>query len=307
MRMTNTVQAVGQRHAYRFAMRVCLYWNPGAGDQVPRDHITRAIRDAGHEVAGVLRHKEDVTTALDMHVDALAVAGGDGTVGRAARALAGRNLPIAILPLGTANNIANSLAIAADPLAAIAAWRDQKIVKIDVGTVTDEHGERIFIEGTGTGLVPRGITNGKGKRRDHDDAGEELDWARNVFLDALSEIQPQHSRLCVDGEEVAGDYLLVEVLNIAAVGPRLKLSPEITPADGLLSVVIAVDTDRDAIRAHLQQPAENRDDHAWLKSWRATRVEISGWHEYHVDDEVLSSTSGKLTITIQPSSLPVLA
>jgi diacylglycerol kinase family enzyme len=288
-------------------MRLCLYWNPTAGDQVPLEDITRAIAEAGHEVAGVIRRKDDVAAALAMDVDALVAAGGDGTVARAARALAGGKLPIAILPLGTANNIANSLAIAADPLAAIAAWRDQKIVKIDVGTVTDEHGDRIFIEGIGTGLVPRGITTGKGKRRDHDDTGEELDWARDVFLDALSAIQPQRSRLCVDGDEVAGDYLLVEVLNVASVGPRLRLSAETTPADGLLSVVIAGENDRDAIRAHLEQPAEDRDDHAWLKSWRATRVEIWGWHEYHVDDEVLSSASGKLTITIQPSSLPVLA
>jgi diacylglycerol kinase family enzyme len=128
-----------------------------------------------------------------------------------------------------------------------------------------------------------------------------------MFLAALSDLQPQHSRLCIDSEEVEGDYLLVEVLNIASVGPRLRLSAETTPADGLLSVVIAGETDRQAIASHLSQSSNDRDDHAWLKSWRASRVEVTGWHEYHVDDEVRASHSGELTIAIRPASLRVLA
>lgn len=288
-------------------MRLCLFWNPTAGDRAPLDTITTAVRDAGHDIVAVLRKRDDVATALKMNVDALVAAGGDGTVAQAARALAGGDLPIAILPLGTANNIANSLAIAADPLAAISAWQRQAVVRIDLGVVTDEHGDRSFIEGVGTGLVPRGIAAGRDARPDHLDAAAEVEWARDVFLGALADIRPEGSWLCVDGHEVAGEYLLVEVLNVASVGPRLRLSAETTPADGLLSVVIAGDADRDAIRAHLEQPAADRGDHAWLKTWRATRVEVSGWHEYHVDDEVRESTSGELTIAIRPSSLPVLA
>lgn len=43
--------------------------------------------------------------------DVIVAAGGDGTVSTAARAVAGRDIPVAILPLGTANNIARSLGI----------------------------------------------------------------------------------------------------------------------------------------------------------------------------------------------------
>ena len=46
---------------------------------------------------------------LESHADLVVAAGGDGTVATAARVLAGRKIPLAILPLGTANNIARSL------------------------------------------------------------------------------------------------------------------------------------------------------------------------------------------------------
>jgi diacylglycerol kinase family enzyme len=288
-------------------MRICLYWNPSAGDRIPLDEITRALAAAGHDIARVLTPEDDVAEALTLGVDALVAAGGDGTVAAAGRVLAGGNLPLAILPLGTANNIATSLGINEDPLAALESWSDQKVVRIDVGVLTDADGDHLFLEGAGIGLLPRGIAKGKHDRKTHADASAEVEWARDVFIDALADLRPRFSRLCIDGEEAAGDYLLVEVLNIASVGPRLRLSAETTPADGLLSVVIASDADRDAIREHLTQSSERRDDHAWLKSWRASRVDVAGWHEYHVDDEVRSSPTGKLAITIRPATLPVLA
>ena len=288
-------------------MRICLYWNPGAGDQLPLDDITAAIRRAGHEITTVLQQKDDVRAALRMDVDALVVAGGDGTVARAGRALAGGDLPMAILPLGTANNIATSLHIADDPMKAIHGWSAREIVRIDVGVVTGGDGDQLFIEGVGTGLLPRGISKGRNGPKDHGDTTAEVEWARDVFLSALSDLEPRHYRLRIDDEHVEGDYLLVEILNIASVGPRLRLSAETTPADGFLSVVTAGAADRDAIRAHLNQSSEQQDSHAWLKSWRARRVEVAGWHEYHVDDEVRASSTGKLTIAIRPSSLPILA
>ena len=278
-------------------------------DEIPLDVVTNEITRAGHQVVRVLDKDDDVASARELAVDALVAAGGDGTVASAARGLAGAELPIAILPLGTANNIATSLGITGDPLQTIADWRQRKIVRIDIGVLTDEHGECLFVEGVGTGLLPDGIARGRNGPGKHQatDAAAEVTWARRVFLDALAALRPRHSRLCIDDAEVEGDYLLVEVLNIASVGPRLRLSAETTPADGMLSVVIADDTDRDAIDAHLRLPWDDDDNHAWLKSWRAARVAVTGWHKYHVDDQVRTSESGELTIAIRPAALAVLA
>ena len=289
-------------------MRICLYWNPGAGDEQPLNEIKRAIHDAGHEVVRLIRQDEDVSALLQTDVDVVVAAGGDGTVARAGRALASHQLPMAILPLGTANNIATGLNISGDAFALARGWSLDTRVLIDVGVVADDQGEHLFLEGVGTGLMPRGIKRGRNDpgKEQANTAAEEVDWARQMFLDALRDLRPHRSRLCIEGDNIEGDYLLVEVLNVASVGPRLRLSAETTPADGLLSVVIAAEEDREAIASHLNLPWDDDDNHAWLKSWRTKTVEVSGWSEYHVDDEVRVSKSGELTISIRPRCLAVL-
>jgi diacylglycerol kinase (ATP) len=288
-------------------MRICLYWNQHAGDGESLHHITGLIERAGHQVANVIDDGE-ACPASGPDVDCVVAAGGDGTVARVARALAGTDVPIAILPLGTANNIAHSLGIRPDPDEAITAWRRQEVVKIDAGLLSDEHGGTLFVEAAGVGLVPSGITHGRGAARlAGADAAAKVEWARRMFLETLSDLRPRHSTLNIDGEDLAGDYLLVEVLNIASVGPRLRLSEEAHHADGLFSVVVAAESDREAIARHLRRPSGEEPSHAWLKSWRARRVVVTGWPEYHVDDQVRTSASGRVTLDIRPACVAVLA
>src|SRR5688572_6833771 len=95
-------------------MDVTIVHNPeaGSGDHSGATLIER-IRAAGHEVSYASTEAESLTRALNAVPDVLIAAGGDGTVAAVARLLAasGRDVPIAILPTGTANNIARSLGV----------------------------------------------------------------------------------------------------------------------------------------------------------------------------------------------------
>src|SRR6185369_915874 len=99
----------------------------------------------------------------DQHDQALAgselivIAGGDGTVQRVATELAWRELPLAILPLGTANNIATSLGIEGPTEALVAGWATARRSPLDLGVATGPWGTRRFIESVGGGLVSNGI------------------------------------------------------------------------------------------------------------------------------------------------------
>ena len=79
---------------------------------------------------------ERMRLAAASAVDAVVVAGGDGTVACAALAMAGRELPLAILAFGTMNLLAKDLGLPiADPAASVAAIGQGHIRCIDVGEV----------------------------------------------------------------------------------------------------------------------------------------------------------------------------
>ena len=93
-------------------MQVTLVHNPDAGEgRVSADQLLRTIGKAGYNARYQSTKDLDWHKVLDMPADIIAVAGGDGIVGRVAKRCIGRGTPIAVLPLGTANNIARSLGL----------------------------------------------------------------------------------------------------------------------------------------------------------------------------------------------------
>ena len=92
------------------------------------------IRNAGHKVKYQSSKEKKWKKALKKPCDIVAVAGGDGTVGKVARELIEERIPIAILPLGTANNIAKSLGIADISLQdLVASWSTARSINFDTG------------------------------------------------------------------------------------------------------------------------------------------------------------------------------
>ena len=76
----------------------------------------------GHEVAALATLTQGVAALPLDRLDLVAAAGGDGTIAAAARALAGSLVPLGILAMGTANNIAVCLGVPTTLDDAIADW-----------------------------------------------------------------------------------------------------------------------------------------------------------------------------------------
>jgi YegS/Rv2252/BmrU family lipid kinase len=72
-------------------------------------------------------------------VDRVIVGGGDGTLNAAVQVLVEPGLPLGIIPLGTANNLARTLGIPADIEAACAASAGNVRRRIDLGRVNDRY------------------------------------------------------------------------------------------------------------------------------------------------------------------------
>lgn len=84
-------------------------------------------------------------------IDIVAVAGGDGTLGTAAAALADTGRPLGILPLGTLNHFARDAGIPSDLEGAVAAIVRGAPKPVDIAEVNG----RVFVNNSSIGLYPR--------------------------------------------------------------------------------------------------------------------------------------------------------
>ena len=288
-------------------MRVAMLYNESAGRQVRLDHIRDLISAHDHELICVVETKVGVERLLDGSPDIVVAAGGDGTIARAARLLAHTAIPLTILPLGTANNIARSVGTSTDIDAIIARWAKARRVRIDLGVATGVEGRRLFIEGVGSGLIPATIAQAR-KRGDRDDLPAHAQVREGIATvsDVLSRLQPSEWTLVVDGARTTGAFLLVEVLNLGAIGSNLVLSPEAAPSDGLFRVVTAGEEHRDELARYLQALMDGRHHTPSLVSIPARQVTLEGATEVHVDDEVCPVEGRTVSMQVEAGALQLL-
>jgi diacylglycerol kinase (ATP) len=272
-------------------MRVTLVHNPAAGDERPsRDDLLEALRAAGHAPRYHAATEAGIAAALQDPGDLLAIAGGDGTVRNVATQLAGRGVPIAVLPLGTANNIARTLGLRGEPHELIARWDPAHRLPFDVGVARGPWGEAHFLEGVGCGLFPQmvlAIKTGEEDLGAPASARAELRGALECFHDYFDEYRARPLRVSLDGRDLSGEFLLVEALNTGGFGPNLFLAPDADPADGMLDVVLVTERDRAALDAYLDHRLDGADHQAELPKYRGRELRIlwTGF-EVHIDDEL---------------------
>lgn len=272
-------------------MRVTLIYNPGAGSQSASDarQLVGLLEQAGHEVRAKSA-KGDWEKALKWPADVVAVAGGDGTVARVAKAGVRRGIPIAPLPAGTANNISRTLGLVGRPLEElIRAWPEARRVKLDIGLARGPWGERCFVEGVGTGLFACLLSRPKSERKQakRKPPEERVTGALQRLEDQVESCPPIEMKMTLDAKDLSGRYLLVEALNIPYVGPNLFLAPDSQPGDGSLDVVLVTEAERERLKNSLKSWQENRERLSVLPSYRGKHLQIQ-WNgfELHIDDEL---------------------
>src|SRR5436190_20739936 len=96
---------------------------------------------------------------INEKADFLVVAGGDSTIRKITKELLDRKLsektwPIALLPLGTANNIAQTLNIEGNTEEIIQSWHHIHVKAFDVGRIHGLPKVDFFLESLGYGIFP---------------------------------------------------------------------------------------------------------------------------------------------------------
>ena len=71
-----------------------------------------------------------------------------------------------------------------------------------------------------------------------DAAREKVASVVQMMQERLEDYPATTLNVTLDGQDVSGDYLLLEVLNTQLVGPNLSLAPDADPGDGVFDVVL---------------------------------------------------------------------
>lgn len=226
--------------------RVTLVQNPraraGAGAQ---RKLRQALERTGHEVRAVEPDKE-LGKDLARRTDVVIAAGGDGTVLGVARRLVHTKVPLAILPLGTANNLARSVGMPNDLDVLLDLLEDPHERPLDIGVATGSWGERYFCESAGVGWFSDAL------QADVSEHDKEPERAVNVLRDKLLSYQPRRWTVTIDGKDASGEYLSIDVLNAKFIGPNLKLCQRAEPFDGVLEVVLIKPADLRRLTSYLK-------------------------------------------------------
>ena len=88
-------------------------------------------------------------------MDAVVIGGGDGTLTLAVDGLVDVKLPLGIIPLGTANDLARTLGLPTDPVAAADIIAGGHLKPIDLGWVNGTHFFNVASVGLSTGITRR--------------------------------------------------------------------------------------------------------------------------------------------------------
>ncbi len=124
----------------REARSIAVVINTGSGKgSTAQKLVPETLAKAGLPVSAVFTvdgrcdPAQAVERAVSQGHDLVVLGGGDGTVASAAGLVAGTDVVLGVLPLGTANDLARTLEIPRDLSSACAALTDGKVVDIDLG------------------------------------------------------------------------------------------------------------------------------------------------------------------------------
>lgn len=221
-------------------MRAAIICNPRAGRRGANGELDGAVsvlEGAGWSVSletseGPGDASRLARAAADAGLDAVLVAGGDGTLNEAIQGLVGTDTALGYLPYGTVNIWARELSMPLQPAAAARSVADGRVERVDVGQAND----RYFLLMAGIGFDAEVVRRAQGVEH-HKQRFGVLPYVA-VGLSAVPLYRARDLELRYDGIIRRVQALMLVVGNTRLYAGRFQLTPNAVANDGWLDVCI---------------------------------------------------------------------
>jgi YegS/Rv2252/BmrU family lipid kinase len=238
--------------------------------------------------------------AIEQGASVVFVCGGDGTVMAAATALAGADMPMAILPAGTGNLLARNLDLPInDEAACLRIGVSGRTRAIDVGAIED----RKFVVMAGLGFdaammrdAPEGLKKAVG-------------WPAYV-VSATKHLRGRGIRVAITidgGAPLHRRLRTVVVGNVGRLQGNFPLLPDAEPDDGILDIVVIATRnvlDWARVGGRVLRRANVPDRRMERFTAKHVRIEASQRQPRQLDGDVIDD-SRTMDITVEPGALKV--
>lgn len=298
-------------------MRVALLFNPAARSGAHTGAARRAadrLREHGVQttiVSGGSAAESSalLRAALELGVDAVAVAGGDGTVGLAVQELAGTGVPLGIIPSGTGNDFAGALGLrelAVDAAADLIALGRTRT--LDLARITRSDGStQLFASVLASGFDSK--VNDRANAMTWPRGGSRYTIALGLEFLRLRGIPFEIGLESGDGttERIDGELVMATVGNTSTYGGGIPICPDADPSDGLLDVTLVKPSGR--LRLAMLIPRAYRGTHVSLPEVVTRRVRsislASPGVTAYADGDPIGTLP--LTVDVVPGALEMFA
>jgi diacylglycerol kinase (ATP) len=290
-------------------VKACAILNPEAGsagqsglfDELDALELDWWVTDEAGDA------KELATIAARDDYERVIVLGGDGTIHEVVNGLMTVDTPptLAVVPVGTGNDLARTLALPDDPLEALALVPDGKARPLDLIHVRpDDESPRYAINAAAGGF--------SGQVDEQLSSDMKQAWGPLAFLlgavNALPEMEDYVTRIAFEDQEAE----VVEAFNVIVANGRMVgggklVAPVANPEDGLLDVVtVQAGSVLELSQVAAQLVTGNYLSHELVHHRQVASVRLAAspgmW--FNVDGELL--TKEPVTFEVVPQALRVL-
>ena len=288
------------------------------GRRRPGREIGKAVRATAKQLksAGWSVEQELVVTkgqlrsgaarAVKRGADAVIAVGGDGAVLQVVQSLAGTQVALGIIPMGTGNLLAGNLDIPKGVDDAVKVLVDGGRRKIDLGRLSAGGKRTMFAVACGVGFDAQVMAS--------TDPEEKQRLGKLAYVVSAirrqGEIRDVEYEVTLDGVRKSMDATQILIANFGGMGDGVKTRLEVEPDDGLLDVLVirasgpmgGLLAGWEALRQ--DEPGESPEGHVFRTRARKVRVSTAKRRLVETDGSVAGKTP--IRVSVRPGALTVL-